>query len=58
MSLTHLGHDVALESDEEEADAVEQVFIAAAVSRPADGGKQKGLLQRMAAARTPPRLPS
>ena len=33
MSRTHLGHDVALKSDEEEADAVEQVFIAAAVIR-------------------------
>ena len=33
MSRTHLGHDVALESDEEEAHAVEQVFIAAVVIR-------------------------
>jgi hypothetical protein len=36
-SRTHLGRDVALESDEEEADAVEQVLVADVVIRAGRG---------------------
>jgi len=37
MPQTHLGRDVALESDEEEADAVEQVLVADVVVRAGRG---------------------
>ena len=37
MPRTHLGRDVALESNEEEADAVEQVLVADVVVRAGRG---------------------
>ena len=45
MPQTHLGRDVALESDEKEADAVEQVVIADVVVRAGrgHGGEPKGV---------------
>ena len=45
MPQTHLGRDVALESDEEEADAVEQVLVADVVVRAGrgHGGEPKGV---------------
>ena len=59
MSRTHLGHDVALESDEEEADAVEQVFIAAAVIRAGRRRRTEGsFATHDCSPHPPPRLPS
>ena len=58
MSQMHLGHDVALESDEEEADAVEQVFIAAAVIRAGRRQRTEGSFATHDCSPHPPRLPS
>ena len=57
MSRTHLGHDVALESDEEEADAVEQVFIAAAVIRAGRRRRTEGSFATHGCSPHPPSAP-